>query len=150
MVVPVEPQDACKPINPPPTWDNRFDKYIALIARSNCTFEEKVRMAQNASYDAVIVHNMHSDNLEPMHAKNTTGIQIPSVFISWTKGESLRHFYANPEYFVIVNSEVPFNIQTHLVLPFAIVVGICFIVMIVFMVSCVLVCFFFVAAAFKV
>lgn len=135
MVVPVEPQDACKPINPPPTWDNRFDKYIALIARNNCTFEEKVRMAQNASYDAVIVHNMHSDNLEPMHAKNPTGIRIPSVFISWTKGESLRWRYANSEYFVIVNSEVPFNIQTHLILPFAVVVGICFLVMIAFMVS---------------
>lgn len=134
MVVIAEPPEACQPIKPPPEWDNRFDKYIALIARSNCTFEQKVRIAQNASYDAVIVYNVHSDNLEPMHAKNSTGIYIPSVFISWTKGVYLK-MYANKYNFVIINSEVPFNIQTHLILPFAVVVGICFIIMIIFMVS---------------
>lgn len=135
MVVAIDPADACKPFDPPPSWDNRFDKYIALIARNNCTFEDKVRNAQNAGYDAVIVHNMGSDSLEPMHAKNSTGIRIPSVFISWSKGENLRWHYANWQYFVIINSEVPFNIQTHLILPFAAVLGICFIVMVFFMVS---------------
>lgn len=135
MIVEVDPPDACKPPKPPPIWDNRFDKYIALVARSNCTFEEKVRNAQNASYDAVVVYNLHSENLEPMHAKNSSGIKIPSVFVAWSKGDSLRKYYANPDYFVIINSEVPFNIQTHLILPFAVVVGICFIVMIVFMVG---------------
>jgi E3 ubiquitin-protein ligase RNF13 len=30
---------------------------------------------------------------------------------------------------------LPFNISTHLLLPFAIVVGICFLIMVIFMVS---------------
>lgn len=134
MVVAVEPLDACKPINPPPAW-NTADNYIALIRRGNCKYEEKVRVAQKAKYNAVIVYNNHSDVLEPMGAENTTGIRIPAVFIGWTKGEKLGMYYANANYFVIINNERPFDIQTHLILPFAIVVGICFIVMIVFMVS---------------
>lgn len=83
----------------------------------------------------MIVHNVRSDKLEPMSAKNSTGINIPSVFVSESKGTLLRELYANPDYFVIINNEIPFNIQTHLLLPFAIVVGICFVVMIIFMVS---------------
>lgn len=136
MVVYADPADACGPIQSPPTdWDNPTFKWIALIARYNCTFESKVRAAQVANYDGVIVHNVRSDKLEPMSAHNSSGIHIPSVFIGESKGMIIRELYANQEYFVIINSEVPFNIQTHLVLPFAIVVGICFIVMVIFMVS---------------
>lgn len=130
-----EPVDACKSIKPPPDIDTGIGKWVVLIARSNCTFEEKIRNAQAANYDGVIVHNVGSDKLEPMSAKNATGIEIPSVFISESKGVLLRELYANPNYFVIINDLVPFNIQTHLLLPFAIVVGICFVVMIIFMVS---------------
>lgn len=92
-------------------------------------------MAQNASYDGAVIHNVGSDALEPMSAKSKDGIYIPAVFVSSTTGQQLRELYCNDAYFVIINSEMPFNINTHLLLPFAIVVGICFIVMIVFMVS---------------
>lgn len=136
MIVYADPPDACTPIKkPPPDWENRTGKWIVLIARYNCSFEEKIRMAQNATYDGAIVHNVRSDKLEPMSAQNSTGIHIPSVFISESKGLYIKQLYANPSYFVIINNEIPFNIQTHLILPFAIVVGICFITMIIFMVS---------------
>lgn len=135
IVITADPVDACKPIKPPPDVENTIGNWIVLIARYNCTFEEKIRNAQTANYDGVIVHNVGSDKLEPMSAKNASGIEIPSVFISESKGVLLRELYANVNYFVIINDLVPFNIQTHLLLPFAIVVGICFIVMIIFMVS---------------
>lgn len=69
-----------------------------------------------------------------MNAQNGTGIFIPSVFVGETSGLALKTF-ATPDYYVVITGESPFNIQTHLLIPFAIVVGICFIVMIVFMVS---------------
>lgn len=138
MVVYANPPDACKSLQPHPDIPKYKGKWIILIARSpnNCSFEEKVRMAQNVSYDGVIVHNVGSDALEPMSAKNKAGITIPSVFVSETTGSIMKQMYCNGDYFVIINSEMPFNINTHLLLPFAIVVGICFIVMLIFMVSC--------------
>ncbi|KAJ8956859.1 hypothetical protein NQ318_014274 [Aromia moschata] len=101
---------------------------------ANCSFEQKVRTAQSAGYNAVIVYNVDSDELVPMSAKNGTGIYIPSVFVGQTWGLTLKKDYTNPEYFVVLTGESPFNIQTHLLIPFAIVVGICFIVMIIFMI----------------
>jgi E3 ubiquitin-protein ligase RNF13 len=71
-----------------------------------------------------------------MSAKNPGGIFIPSVFVGEEAGLILKEQYQYTEgYFVVINDEAPFNINTHLLLPFAIVVGICFLVMVVFMVS---------------
>jgi E3 ubiquitin-protein ligase RNF13 len=73
---------------------------------------------------------------EPMSAKNPEDIFIPSVFVGEEAGLILKDRYQYDHgYFVVINDEVPFNINTHLLLPFAIVVGICFLVMVVFMVS---------------
>lgn len=72
-----------------------------------------------------------------MSAKDPVGISIPSVFVSNVTGTVLRENYLyNQQYFVLINDDLPFNINTHLLLPFAIVVGICFLVMLIFMVSC--------------
>lgn len=116
------------------TRSNPTGKWILLVPRYNCSFEQKVRLAQNAGYDAVIVYNIDSEELIPMSAENATGIYIPSVFVGETSGLALKNF-ATPEYYIVITGESPFNIQTHLLIPFAIVVGICFMVMIVFMVS---------------
>jgi len=136
MVVYADPPDACKSLQKHPDIPSYNGKWIILISRSpnNCSFEHKVRMAQNVSYDGVIVHNVGSDALEPMSAKNKIGITIPSVFVSETTGSIMKQLYCNADYFIIINSEMPFNINTHLLLPFAIVVGICFIVMVIFMI----------------
>lgn len=137
MVIYADPPDACKSLQRPPNITDYDGKWIVLIARSseNCSFEHKVRMAQNATYAGVIIHNIGSDALEPMSAKNKLGIHIPSVFVSASTGRVMKDMYCVQDFFVIINSEMPFNINTHLLLPFAIVVGICFIVMIAFMVS---------------
>lgn len=139
MLVEPDPPDsgACTKINPPPVTDG-IKKWIILIPRynnyTNCSFEQKVRIAQDANYNAVIVYNIGSDELIPMAAANGTGINIPSVFVGETSGYELKGF-AHPDFFVVITAESHFNIQTQLLIPFAIVVGICFIVMIIFMVS---------------
>lgn len=135
MVVYADPPTACHDIQQPPNNTNYDGNWIALIARHNCTFEVKVRMAQEAGYDAAIIHNVNSNELEPMSAKDPVGISIPSVFVSEVTGLIIKENYLYDElYFVLINDDLPFNINTHLLLPFAIVVGICFLVMVIFMV----------------
>lgn len=74
---------------------------------------------------------------EPMSAKQSLGINIPSVFVGEDTGRYLIYNYLyNSSYYVVIDNDMPFNINTHLLLPFAIVVGICFLVMVIFMVSC--------------
>lgn len=74
--------------------------------------------------------------LEPMSAKDSIGILIPSVFVSDITGVVIKDNYLyNQQYFVLINDDLPFNINTHLLLPFAIVVGICFLIIVIFMVS---------------
>ncbi|XP_008544822.1 E3 ubiquitin-protein ligase RNF13 [Microplitis demolitor] len=134
-VVYAQPPTGCRLISPPPNDANYTGLWIALIARYNCSFEIKVRMAQKAGYDAVIVHNVNSNELEPMSAKEPLGISIPSVFVSQITGLIIKENYLwDNDFSVLINDDIPFNINTHLLLPFAIVVGICFLVMVIFMV----------------
>ncbi|XP_069701910.1 E3 ubiquitin-protein ligase RNF13 isoform X2 [Periplaneta americana] len=135
LVVSAKPENACTEIAPPPQYPNYFGKWIVLIRRYGCSFEDKVRAAQNASYSAAIVYNVNSSELEPMSAKNPYGIFIPSVFVGEKAGVVLKEDYQYMNsYYVLINDDLPFNINTHLLLPFAIVVGICFLIMVVFMV----------------
>lgn len=136
MLVYAEPAYACTPIEPPPiTQENHTGNWIVLVSRKNCSFEQKIRIAQQAGYHAIIVHNVGSEELETMDANNATGINIPSVFVAESSGIIMKQMYADrDDYFLIINREEPFNINMNLLLPFAIVVGICFIVMIIFMI----------------
>lgn len=90
-------------------------------------------MAQEARYDAVIVHNVDSDELEPMSANNDDGIIIPAVFVGAHTGRLIIQAYQYMENFaLLINNDSDFNINTHLLLPFTIVVGLCFVTMIIF------------------
>lgn len=106
-------------------------RWVVLIARYNCSFEEKIRNAQNAGWDAVIVFNVASNDLEAMSAKDDAGIVIPSVFVGEKTAQIIRYNYQWEEDFALfINDDLPFNINTHLIIPFSIVVGLCFIVMV--------------------
>ncbi|EDV48034.1 E3 ubiquitin-protein ligase RNF13 isoform X1 [Drosophila erecta] len=109
-------------------------KFVALVSRGGeCTFERKVRVAQNASYSAVIVYNNEGDDLEQMSADNVSSIRIPSVFVGHTSGKALATYFT-PEVVLIINDELPFNINTQLILPFSILIGMCFIIMVIYMI----------------
>jgi E3 ubiquitin-protein ligase RNF13 len=90
-----------------------------------------VRQAQNASFDAVIVYNLDSDELEIMSASDDSDIFIPSLFVGQTSGSIISYDYSYPkQFFLILNDDFPFNINTHLIIPFCVVVGMCFIIMV--------------------
>ncbi|XP_021922206.1 E3 ubiquitin-protein ligase RNF13 [Zootermopsis nevadensis] len=135
LVVMADPAQACSDIREPPDYPNFLGNWIVLIQRYGCSFEEKVRAAQHANYNAAIVHNVNSSELEPMSAKNPVGIFIPSLFVGEEAGLILNGSYQyTTGSFVLINDEQTFNISTHLLIPFAIVVGICSLIMVVFMV----------------
>ncbi|XP_068628795.1 E3 ubiquitin-protein ligase RNF13 [Battus philenor] len=136
MLVQSEPPDGCSALPPPPVnVDNFTGKWIVLIARYNCSFETKIRNAQLAGYDCAIVHNVNSSDLETMSAKNPDGINIPSVFVSDLAGLILsdQYLYTSNHYYIMVNGDLPYNINSLLV-PFAVVVVLCLIVILIFMI----------------
>lgn len=70
-----------------------------------------------------------------MSANDDNDIDIPSMFVGETTGRSLsKYVYENGFSLVLNDNDSPFNINTHLIIPFAIVVALCFIVMIGFMI----------------
>lgn len=74
-----------------------------------------------------------------MSANNDDGIDIPSMFVGETSGKAIivNYLYdteAEVDFVLVLNDDLPFNINTHLIVPFAIVVALCFIVMIGFMI----------------
>ncbi|XP_065355228.1 E3 ubiquitin-protein ligase Godzilla isoform X2 [Calliphora vicina] len=137
FAIPAVPhEEACDKINPPPrSFYPSNAKFAAIIQRGgvDCTFELKVRNAQAARFDAVVVYNNENDDLEHMSAQNSSGILIPSVFVGRTTGTNLKTFYT-PEIVLVINDELPFNINTQLILPFSILIGLCFLIMIFYMI----------------
>merc|ERR1719376_928735 len=95
-----------------------------------CTFQEKVKTAMEANYSAAIIYNYKNDELIPMGGDDDN--LIPSVFIGYSDGYKILEHYTFSkgagEYVVRITDNAPFDINAYL-LPFAIVVGICFIIM---------------------
>lgn len=128
------PTDGCTDLDPPPE-NVTLSRFAVIIARYNCSFEDKVRNAQKAGYAAVIVHNVGSNDLERMSANHAEDILIPSVFIGESNGIYIIESFLYPlPYALIITDDIPFNINNNLIIPFAIVVGLCFIIMICFMI----------------
>lgn len=136
-----KPLHACSPIAPPPVIAPEPGipplHWIAIIRRSEsgtkgeeCTFQDKVKAAMAANYSAAIIYNYKNDELIPMGGESDD--LIPSVFIGFSDGNKILEHYTftagNREYVVRITDNAPFDINAYL-LPFAIVVGICFIIM---------------------
>jgi len=136
FLVVAEPVDACAALAPAPLATNPRHPWIALIRRSNsqdgeeCTFQQKVEHAMEANFSAAIVYNYKDDSLIPMGGDRDD--VIPSVFVGFTDGIKLMKHYTYEEgkgtFVVRLTDNQPFDINAYL-LPFAIVVGICFIIM---------------------
>ncbi|XKL60743.1 hypothetical protein PGB90_007800 [Kerria lacca] len=133
------PPEGCTNLAPPPNISSAYThRWIVLMKRGTCDFINKVRNAQNSGYSLAIVHNnVSSGSLEPMQALNHSGIYIPSVFTSLQTGTLIKNYYQfnNKVYLVIDDdSNFPFDINADLLIPFGVVVAVCFITMITFMV----------------
>ncbi|NP_001147957.1 RING finger protein 13 isoform X1 [Zea mays] len=83
-----EPLNACSPLTikavkgPPSPF--------ALIVRGGCTFDEKVKNAQDAGFKAAIVYDNENSGVLVSMAGSSSGIHIYAVFVSKASGEVLK------------------------------------------------------------
>ncbi|XP_064790721.1 E3 ubiquitin-protein ligase RNF13-like [Oncorhynchus masou masou] len=138
FLIGARPQNACEPIDPPPIRDNLTGAFIVLIKRFDCNFDIKVLNAQKAGYKAAIVHNVDSDDLISMGSNDLDilkQIDIPSVFVSEETADSLKKDYAYDKGgHVVLMPDFSLPLEYYLI-PFLIIVGICLILIVVFMIT---------------
>ncbi|XP_071086269.1 E3 ubiquitin-protein ligase RNF13-like isoform X1 [Haliotis cracherodii] len=135
----VTPRNACMPVDPPPEMPKDGVAWIALIARDHCDFALKVLHAQQAQFDMAIVQNsFNNDELVRMGGgKYGNEINIPSVFVGYHNGITLgtEYTYQNKNVLINIDDGVPDIDYKVYLWPFAIVIGTCFCLMLVFMVA---------------
>ncbi|KAF7820079.1 receptor homology region, transmembrane domain- and RING domain-containing protein 2-like [Senna tora] len=87
-----EPRDACTALtNKAEQLSNASNPFVLTI-RGGCSFEEKVRRAQQAGFRAVIVYDNEDDGVLVAMAGNSAGIKIHAVFVSKISGEVLKRY----------------------------------------------------------
>ncbi|XP_018586829.1 E3 ubiquitin-protein ligase RNF13-like [Scleropages formosus] len=137
FLIGARPENACEPIEPPPR-DNLTGAFIVLIKRLDCNFDVKVLNAQKAGYKAAIVHNVDSDDLISMGSNDLDilkQIDIPSVFVGEETANSLREEYTYDKGgHVVLLPDFSLPLEYYLI-PFLIIVGICLILIVVFMIT---------------
>ncbi|XP_074795806.1 E3 ubiquitin-protein ligase RNF167-like [Natator depressus] len=93
FLIEAAPANACHPIRGPPAGSNSSAAFIALISRHDCPLGVKILHAQQAGYQAAIVHNVNSEKLVTM-VTNVEEIRqkvgIPSVFTGESAAKQLR------------------------------------------------------------
>ncbi|XP_057805311.1 receptor homology region, transmembrane domain- and RING domain-containing protein 2-like isoform X6 [Salvia miltiorrhiza] len=112
-----EPLDACSLLTNERVASKNGTRYpFVLIVRGGCSFEDKVRRAQAAGFEAAIVYDNETSDLVAM-AGNPVGININAVFVSKVSGETLAKYagasdlqlwivpsYENPSWSIIALS----------------------------------------------
>ncbi|CAH2272460.1 E3 ubiquitin- ligase RNF167 [Pelobates cultripes] len=162
-LVGAEPANACTPIQPPPVMDNKTI-FFALIQRFDCNFDIKVLHAQQAGFQAAIVHNVNSEKLLNMMwndggfsvvdvirrnkriltsaicvpaspaQKIRKNVKIPSVFVGESSGKELLSHYSYYDN-AIVFMVPEYNFSLgYYLIPFIVVVALVIIVMCIVMV----------------
>ncbi|CAL9110227.1 unnamed protein product [Musa acuminata var. zebrina] len=85
-----EPLDACGPLTN--QVGGGSENPFALIIRGGCTFDAKVRSAQNAGFKAAIVYDNEDSGVVISMSGNPVGIHIHAVFISKASGEIVKKY----------------------------------------------------------
>uniref|UniRef100_A0A7N0ZVW0 RING-type domain-containing protein n=1 Tax=Kalanchoe fedtschenkoi TaxID=63787 RepID=A0A7N0ZVW0_KALFE len=101
------PIDACSQLtNTPSVYANTTSPF-ALIIRGGCSFEDKVRKAQNAGFKAAIIYDDEDGGTLVAMAGNSAGINIHAVFIAKSSGEVLKKYagYTDMELWIIPSFE---------------------------------------------
>ncbi|XP_038051034.1 E3 ubiquitin-protein ligase RNF13-like isoform X1 [Patiria miniata] len=130
------PLDGCYTLQPPPKANMTSYNFFALIKRDNCNFDLKVWNAQKVGYAGAIVFNSDDDDsVLPMNGDQYgQDIYIPSVFVGASSGKTLKTMNYSTGSKIIMNDEYSFSYNIYLV-PFISIVGICFSLMLCFMVA---------------
>jgi len=132
-----DPINGCSTINKtdiePSVVGNRTFFPILLVKRGECQFDKKVNNGQDAAYQAVIVFdNKPNDRLIPMGSQTEKEPGISSVFTSFESGLALQKLLEEKPVYVKITPDgyVPY-IPRNFLLPFAMAVGSCLLIMLV-------------------
>jgi E3 ubiquitin-protein ligase RNF13 len=93
----------------------------------------------NAGFDAIIIYNIDVITVKKYSLVHSSqqfenGFTIPALLISNEDGKTLKEEYLwNKGFFIMILPDLPFNLNAYL-LPFAIVIGVCLLLMISFMI----------------
>ncbi|XP_072961258.1 receptor homology region, transmembrane domain- and RING domain-containing protein 1 [Typha angustifolia] len=88
-----DPVDACSPLrNNGSRGGGGGGARFVLIARGVCSFEEKIRAAQDGGFDATIINDDQEKSSLYSMIGNSAGINIHAVFVSKMAGETLKKF----------------------------------------------------------
>ncbi|CAC5378504.1 RNF13 [Mytilus coruscus] len=132
------PSNSCVHYEPKPQQFTIDQPWIALMARAGCKFDQMVYIAQQMNFSAVIVHNQYPDEelINMGGSEYADQVHIPSVFVGYYDGDNLGKYYvfnaSDGRYLVRIDKE-GFDFKPYLLWPFAIVVGTCFVLMLIFM-----------------
>ncbi|XP_041021589.1 receptor homology region, transmembrane domain- and RING domain-containing protein 2-like [Juglans microcarpa x Juglans regia] len=87
-----EPLDACSTLTNKVEPASYANSPFVIIIRGGCSFEDKVRRAQNAGFKAAIVYDDEDRGILVTMAGNSAGIKIHAVFVSKASGEILTKY----------------------------------------------------------
>ncbi|XP_074558454.1 receptor homology region, transmembrane domain- and RING domain-containing protein 1-like [Curcuma longa] len=133
-----EPLDACSGLDN--NWtalgdgDGGGDSRFVLISRGVCSFEEKVRNAQDAGFGAAIIFDDQEKSSLYSMVGDSSGIHIHAVFVSKMAGETLMKYARGEEEECCIGSSMDEAAGTILVISFVSLVFI-IIVLAVFMLA---------------
>lgn len=137
-----DPINACGPVTLRPLNDTVMfcDTYFAMVARGNCSFTQKALNVQRArpfGFDAMIVYNDPNKSPNTMspseHAEDVT---IPSVMITYScMKQIMGHFSASHGYMVTMKASPGYYDLIKYLVPFVVIVGFCFVILLISLVS---------------
>ncbi|KQJ81973.1 receptor homology region, transmembrane domain- and RING domain-containing protein 1 [Brachypodium distachyon] len=110
-----DPSDACTPIKNSAGSGGRA---FVLVVRGNCSFEDKVREAQRAGFNAVVVYDDEEKASLYSMVGDSEGIHIPAVFLSKMAGETLKKFARGEDSECCIESSMDETAGTVLVMSF--------------------------------
>lgn len=87
-----EPVDACSPLTNKFEQGGNCSSPFALIVRGRCSFEDKIRKAQDAGFSAAIIYDNEDGGALVAMAGNSVGIKIYAVFVSKATGHKLMTY----------------------------------------------------------
>ncbi|WOL05910.1 hypothetical protein Cni_G14641 [Canna indica] len=117
-----DPLDACSILrnNSTAVGDGaaRGDERFVLISRGICSFEDKVRNAQDGGFEAAIIYDDQEKSSLYSMVGDSAGIHIHAVFVSKMAGETLKKFARGEEGECCIGSSMDETAGTILVISF--------------------------------
>ncbi|KAH9623999.1 hypothetical protein KSS87_007016 [Heliosperma pusillum] len=107
-----EPLDACSPLTSKVDHGGNYTAPFALIIRGGCAFEDKIRKAQKAGFEAAIIYDNEDDGALIAMSGNSAGIKIHAIFVSKATGETLKtHAGLDFELWIIPNESSVWSVM---------------------------------------